>query len=1569
MIPNCKKIYLCAPDLSKLCILNGIQTSTVDFHPQVKGYSELSFTVDRFLSINGEYIESNGYNDLKPYMYLYLEDIGYFIMDPPEVTYDGNQEIKSISAYSAEREFENKDWVGIKINYGTSDSMEYSNTDDSNKDEYGFANRYVTMYNEEDESLSFLTQILKKMSSKWSIGYVAPELINAKIPFLEIDSENLYAVMTSEVGPRMSCLFVFDYLHFTVNVFHKDYIDKAFDLDTGIYIGFRNLENNVTINVDSDSIYTRFSVQGQDGLEFRDVNYGDNTIINLDYFLGEPYMDDEMVQKYQLWQEFRAQYIEEYKELAKQYNELVEKREERTYKVPSDESYWKNWENINTEGLIQNLNYFRQQLELLQISVEEREPEEYLDSNGNYLPLLLDGQQQHKISALKEGTRYKIISTDQIETVVHEFLDVTTDNISVSTTGLINCGVDVAVGNKFVYVADLENAVDHEVYLQRLYDKINIYGGYYTYKEIIEYIIPYIKLALSNSEKIDEDKVTPNYDVPQDWEMYGLEELQGVRDSYEDKLKTLDQYSLSYEELLALEQEAFDLEDCRTFLDGYMTGHMGNTDLNNRQPWVWTDDNIWMASADDDYLVLSANVGDVLTMAANVQIAASCSSICYSCLLQTEEGTPIFLTNDAIRDYLYEIASFAKLTDKSVDKQQLLKLDAEGIEQPDGTVIKNIVFGVSNDLSYVNNNTMMLRYALDDYEKGDKKSGLRHIASIADIELPEDYFDGKTYNDALQEFSDTLDKKIEENQSKRNVGINYIGEDGEDAYENSFGRLEYKRMTEALGDEETPGTILYQIKKLKEEISGINDELSNISAITNQYATIVQYDIDADTLDSLTLLPQEMITQRRFSLFNERQLLTFDSLLRDTDYVNSNILTTSIMSLEDKMQVEEDLLADSDDKLSEVSQPQFVFSCDVDNFFRLTDYADWAIEFQPNDGSGVINKPPIGLLKYIMVGLRDDYSVKLRIIGYRWNPCEITPDLTLEFSNMITGRSGRSDLTQLLDQENNRGSKNSIRIGTGTADSAQEYVSALMDLLKNNSIFVKSVQNIASGTTGTADVGSIESIISSYLASHGVGISEISVDNIIGLDGKFRTLTSQYIDAKYISSQVIDAKTGYFKEVFSGKINAKQISGEEGDFDTLAANVISAGEANIKTIAAGTITAQNIISGLGDFTTLFATTAFTDQLTSNVITSLTTSTSNAYIANLVSDYVSIGDLKAGNITVGTENDPTSGIKIVSANGNMVMNGRVLQFGKKNTEGEFDVNIQLGYGVDDENNEIPSLIIRDDNGAVLFTSQGIIGEDGKPIAEKGINAAAIADELIVNNMIEKGTIDKDRLSFDVIETNKYGGIDITKIYDGNGNQFGLEWTSFKNNTESVLNQLNDLAKSVYLYGANIFFEKTDGIIPPQLTIFAEVKNGAKVQKWLIDDVETTEGVTSDNMSITIPSSALDGKRSLQVKVVTVEGLYDIITVYKVADGKNGDTPYTVTLKSSKGELFKEDDSTVVTCLVYHGTVAVTPKSYEWLKWDDETEKFIPIEGAGNTKQITVNVSSNDIKQVIKCRVEI
>ena len=434
MIPNCKKIYLCTPAREKITVLNGLQTDTVDLHVLAKGYSELSFEVDRFLSIDGEFVESNGYEDLKPYMYLCLEDIGYFQMQAPSVNNDGNKETKSVTAYSAEKEFEDKDWKGLKINTGENDS--YERLVEGNLDDLQQTITYITMCNNEKPKLSFLHLILEKVS-QWSIGYVDPKIKNSKIPSLDIDNENLYAVMTSEVGPRMSCIFIFDYYNFKINVYHKD----SLDFDTGLFIGFRNLAQNIDYSVDDGSIFTRFSVRGDDDLSFETYNYGDEHVFDLNYFLGEPYMDNELATKIRKWIKFRDDHRNEYIDLSVLYERINNLLTTARYRVPADEDYWKNWDNLNLEGddgLLTQRKFYNAYLESFQKAVDTRDPEEMFDDDGKYIP---------KKNAKGE--------------------------------------------------------VDHQWYLNLLYENLDTYSGYYTYLDIVTYILPYIEIAIANYGKPD----------------------------------------------------------------------------------------------------------------------------------------------------------------------------------------------------------------------------------------------------------------------------------------------------------------------------------------------------------------------------------------------------------------------------------------------------------------------------------------------------------------------------------------------------------------------------------------------------------------------------------------------------------------------------------------------------------------------------------------------------------------------------------------------------------------------------------------------------------------------------------------------------------------------------------------------------------------------------------------------------------------------------------------------------------------------------------------------------------
>ena len=423
----------------------------------------------------------------------------------------------------------------------------------------------------------------------------------------------------------------------------------------------------------------------------------------------------------------------------------------------------------------------------------------------------------------------------------------------------------------------------------------------------------------------------------------------------------------------------------------------------------------------------------------------------------------------------------------------------------------------------------------------------------------------------------------------------------------------------------------------------------------NLLAKVAKYDLTRSEL--LECGDSEIIEARSTSIFTERELCAINTLLRDTDYVNSNILVTNIMSLSEKMVIKQELLEDARGKLSEVSQPQYKFSVNMDNFFRLPDYEVWANEFAP-DSNGI----PSGMLKFIRVGIRDDYMVKLRVIGYRWNPCEVTSDLTFEFSSMITSRTGRSDLTELLDQENNRGSKNSIRIGTGTAESEQEYINNIMELLKTNSIFTKAVQNIAGGVTGAVDPTTIENIIHNYISGGNINglLSRVSIDsvdvgNITGLDGKFQDLAAEYITAGYIQSKIIDAETGKFKwleaiDISAKTITADQIVAQGAEFTELASKIINAQQARIENIAAGTITANSVISAMGDFSTLFATNAFIEHLSTQTSSTIVSTVDSQYIKNQIVQHLTASDILAGDIVL------SNSLRITSEDGGLIMNG-------------------------------------------------------------------------------------------------------------------------------------------------------------------------------------------------------------------------------------------------------------------------------------------------------------------------
>ena len=1252
MIQDVKKIYLCTPDLKILTALNGIQTDSVEFVKYIKDYHTLSFVVDRYLSIDGRQVQSNGYDDLQVYMYLYLEDVGYFQIQEPTTSNDGNMEIKNIQAYSADKELEQKDWIGLKVNNGEDDSLEM--LADGNVDDLGFSKEFVRLLYPEKPQLSFLHLMLEKLPN-WSIGHIDDELKNKIIPLITVDNANIYSILTSNIAPRLDMVFQFDYLNFTINAYHRNNLD----FDTNIFIGFRNLANQVTINVDEDSVYTRFRVRGEENLTFTNINYGNDQVIDLSYFMGPPHMSEDLAAKIRLWEEARDywRYLPDdgliaLEKKAAEYNATIDSLE---YRVPTDETYWKNWDRMSREALLENQKLFEAQLVALQNQVDPRSYDECHDQNKNYLPYL-DGQ-----------------------------------------------------GN-----------VDHQRYLDLHWNYEGGQAGYFTYKELILYILPEIQLALNNENLPSDQKVRFEKDSEEEWELYGYYELDGKRKSYEeDKLPALNKFKKK-----------------------------------------WND-----------------------------------------------------MTNEEIANYV-------------------------------------------NEESY-------------------RTQGRSEYIHIWDMLW--------------------------------GVDLNSHGE-----------VASYHDKTNPKG-----GTIYSCLNILKARIQQAKDRLSYVQRDINELTQKTQLNTNArDKQGNL--------------LFSEEEIKIISRLLIDNDYTNSNILATSIDDTTTKLDREKELYDDAVLKLSEVCRPQYTFELDMDNMLRIPQFQGWVDD--------------LDLMHFIRLGIRDDYAVKLRVIEMSYNPCEVDENLRIVFSSMISSKSGRNDLTQIIDDENNRGQKNSISIGNGNSKDATEYASTLLTLMVKSGLFNQQVRQVASQVVGQLDQVGVNNAIASYMEntnqqiSHLIGTTEdyeslaedvlsvgaageiiesvvstttidganISTTNLTANSELVRFLNSvidvDQLSAETVISALVSAQTGDFDELTAGSafidylnsgvittgtitaeslvstmaqitdaqiqnlsadsafiqylnsgiietgtvsaetVIAALVEAEEGDFDELTANtafvqnILTVGTDAITTIAEGTITTENVIATLvqaqsgdfdeltansafiqyvkaetvdadsviaaiidadqGNFDQLFANSAFIDYLESNLIVSQAAHITNltadlatinvadvnqlaadsafilglqtlsstaaqsvitdAYIYNAVANKIAVADLAAGDITI------SNSMRILSENGKMIMNGSALQILGEDSNGDPYVGVQLGYATNGQ----PSLVLRNEDGAVI-------------VDPTGITADAVADGLIINNMIHDGTISESKLGFNVMKEGDT--ISIEQVYTGNGS-FGVEYTSFKNTTQEALDEM-------------------------------------------------------------------------------------------------------------------------------------------------------------------------------------
>ena len=482
----------------------------------------------------------------------------------------------------------------------------------------------------------------------------------------------------------------------------------------------------------------------------------------------------------------------------------------------------------------------------------------------------------------------------------------------------------------------------------------------------------------------------------------------------------------------------------------------------------------------------------------------------------------------------------------------------------------------------------------------------------------------------------------------------------------------------------------------------------------------------------------------------------------------------------------------------------------------------------------------------------------------------------------------------------------------------------------------------------------------SYLLDNSSGGSKSSAsgssNNFLNNEGV--TLTSGLIQKLLSSGAFSNKVSSIINNEFAGMLGSGSISLQELNAKLIKVTDLYGENGYFEYLQSKLISADKIVAGSGNFKDLSAVVAAIDSLLAGNISAELGHLIHLTASNVVVDDAVIRDLIAANITVAMLKASTISadkFNIASDDGGLTIVGNTMQFKDKNN----NVRIQIG---------------RDAKDNFTFT---LYDETGKGILidSKGIKESAIADGLIKNDMVADGTLSKDKLNFNIVEADKNGNVDATKVIV-NGHGVDAEFVSIKKQITDQIENVEDKIGTLDLYGEQIF-RKIDGVISPNnITITAKYRNDVKIGKWYIDNVENTRYVSTDKTSITIPSSYIatlpSTKKSLVIKVEdSTKKLYDVLTVHILdsLNGADGQPSISVIITSEKGVVFDDDTtitSTICTCQVYKGATPMEPISYKWQIINNESGDWKTV---GNNKTLTINVDKSIIRKRIRCLVDI
>lgn len=266
------------------------------------------------------------YDDISGFKIIHTKQYGIYLILEPEVTGDGLEEVKHVTAYSIEKELEYKKFF---IEEGT----------------YNFWNPITP-------TDTLLGRILE-IANGWSVGYVSTTLVGRYRTFDDYN-DYLLSFIYNTAPEKFRCAFVFDTYQKTIN---------AYDVDSElspvpIYLDFDTIMQQLDVTELSNELVTAIQPYGADNLDIRSVNpTGTNWIYDLSYFISNGDIPEALATKWNQWQT-------EYLSIQEYYRGLVCLRSSATARLLTEQAALK-----DLEGELESINI--QQNVVIQTMAEE----------------------------------------------------------------------------------------------------------------------------------------------------------------------------------------------------------------------------------------------------------------------------------------------------------------------------------------------------------------------------------------------------------------------------------------------------------------------------------------------------------------------------------------------------------------------------------------------------------------------------------------------------------------------------------------------------------------------------------------------------------------------------------------------------------------------------------------------------------------------------------------------------------------------------------------------------------------------------------------------------------------------------------------------------------------------------------------------------------------------------------------------------------------------------------------------------------------------------------------------